>query len=194
MVKYPLLRSIHLLAGAGSVAFLLMYGISAVQMAHNSWFRMTPAVHEERIRLAPRIADARQLARELMDRGVIRGEIQQTAAAPFRFTVRVVRPGTVHDVSYDAASGIATVKTSIAGFMGMLNRLHHAAGLYHGYALLNAWGWAVAIVSVALLGLGVTGIWMWWLRRQDRAIGLVLLGANLGFSITVLAVIRSAGP
>jgi hypothetical protein len=194
MVKYSLLRSIHLLVGASSLAFLLVYAVSAVQMAHNSWFRMSPSVHEERIRLAPRIAEARQIARELMDRGVVRGEIQQTAMSPFRSTVRIVRPGTVHDVSYDATSGIAMVKTSIAGFMGMLNRLHHAAGLYHGYALLNAWGWAVAIVSVALLGLGVTGIWMWWLRRQDRMIGVVLLGANLVFSITVLALIRSAGP
>jgi hypothetical protein len=194
MIKYPLLRSIHLLVGASSLAFLLMYGISAVQMAHNSWFRMTPAVHEERIRLAPRIAGARQLARELMDRGVVRGEILQTATTPLRSTVRIVRPGTVHDVSYDAASGITMVKTSIAGFMGMLNRLHHAAGLYHGYALLNVWGWAVAIVSILLIALGVTGIWMWWLRRQDRMIGLVLLGANLVFSITVLVLIRSAGP
>ncbi len=194
MVKYPLLRSIHLFAGAGSAAFLLMYGLSAVQMAHNSWFRMRPSVHEDRIRLSPRIADARQLARELMDRGVVRGEIQQAATTPFRSTVRIVRPGIVHDVSYDAANGIATVKTSIAGFMGMLNRLHHAAGLYHGFPPLNAWGWAVAMVSVALIGLGVTGVWMWWLRRQDRIIGLVLLGANLAFSITVLALIRSAGP
>ncbi len=105
-----------------------------------------------------------------------------------------MRPGIVHDVSYDAANGIATVKTSIAGFMGMLNRLHHATGLYHGFPPLNAWGWAVAMVSVALIGLGVTGVWMWWLRRQDRIIGLVLLGANLAFSITVLALIRSAGP
>jgi hypothetical protein len=35
---------------------------------------------------------------------------------------------------------------------------------------------------------------MWWLRRQERTWGLVLLGANLAFSITVLLLMRSAGP
>jgi hypothetical protein len=194
MLDYRFLRSIHLLAGAGSAAFLLMYGFSAMQMAHSSWFPTSATVRERQIQLKPRLADARQIARELMERGVVRGEIQQAATAPARLAVRVARPGTIHDIRYDAASGIVTVRTSATGFMGMLNRLHHTAGLYHGYALLNAWGWAVAMVSVALLVLGVSGVWMWWLRRQERAIGLVLLGANLGFSITVLALIRSAGP
>jgi hypothetical protein len=163
-------------------------------MAHSSWFPTSSTVRERQIQLKPRLADARQIARELMERGVVQGEIQQAATAPGRLAVRVARPGTIHDIRYDSASGIVTVRTSITGFMGMLNRLHHTAGLYHGYALVNAWGWAVAMVSVTLIGLGVTGVWMWWLRRQDRIIGLVLIGANLAFSVTLLALIRSAGP
>jgi hypothetical protein len=76
----------------------------------------------------------------------------------------------------------------------MLNRLHHLAGLYYSYGPLNLWGMAVAVVSVALIGLGGTGLWMWWLRRQERTAGLVLLAANLIFSIVVLGVLRAAGP
>jgi len=184
----------HLLLGVGSAAFLLLYGLSAVQMAHNSWFRMKPGVREQQAALTPLILDARQLARTLMDRDLVRGDIQQTAATSSGLTLRVVRPGTVSDVAYDAATGIAVVKTSTAGFIGMLNRLHHSAGLYHSYALLNVWGWAVAGVSGLLIALGVTGLWMWWLRRQERTVGLILLAANAGFSITVLILIRSAGP
>lgn len=194
MPTYRTLRSIHLLIGVSSVAFLLLYGVSAVQMSHNSWFRMKPDAHQEHVALRPHINDARQVARALMDRGLVRGDLQQTATTPSGVTLRVVRPGTVSDVSYEAASGLGIIKTSTAGFIGMLNRLHHAAGLYHEYGLLNVWGWAVALISGLLILLGITGLWMWWLRRQERRLGLILLAANLVFSLTVLALIRSAGP
>jgi hypothetical protein len=78
--------------------------------------------------------------------------------------------------------------------MGMLNRLHHAAGLWPEHLPLRAWGLLVALVSLAILGLGTTGIWMWWLRREERKWGLVLIAANLTFSVFVLWTLRVAGP
>lgn len=33
---------------------------------------------------------------------------------------------------------------------------------------------------------------MWWLGRQERAWGLVLLAANLAFSLTILVLLRAA--
>jgi len=50
------------------------------------------------------------------------------------------------------------------------------------------------LVSLAILGLGVTGIWMWWLRKQERKWGLLLLAANLLYAITLLAMMRATGP
>ena len=194
MPIYRTLRSIHLLLGVGSAAFFLMYGVSAVQMAHNSWFRGKPVIREQRVTLASHVTDARRVAQALMDRDLVRGDLQQTAIVAGGLTLRVVRPGTVSDVSYDAANGVAIIKTSTAKFFGMLNRLHHAAGFYHEFRLLNVWGWAVALISGLLIALGITGLWMWWLRREERAVGLVLLAVNLCFSISVLALIRAAGP
>jgi uncharacterized iron-regulated membrane protein len=52
----------------------------------------------------------------------------------------------------------------------------------------------IGLVSAAVLLLGITGIWMWWLRKQERAWGLLLLAANLVFAVGVLLTIRSAGP
>ena len=72
----------------------------------------------------------------------------------------------------------------------MLNRLHHAGGLWPDYLPLRLWGVFVAIVSLGILGLGATGIWMWWLRRQERKWGLVLLTANVAFSVGILLMIR----
>jgi hypothetical protein len=191
---YRTLRTIHLLSGVFALPMLAMYGVSAVQMAHPTWFPMQPAVTQDEHALRAGLSDARRVARELMTRGVVRGdinEVRQTAAA---YTLRIVRPGTVHEIQYDRANGIAKVRTSMAGVMGMLNRLHHAAGLWHDWGPLNAWGLLVGLVSFATVCLGATGIWMWWLRRQERWTGLILVLANVAFSMTVLFLLRQAGP
>ena len=78
--------------------------------------------------------------------------------------------------------------------MVMLNRLHHAAGVAHDVTSLNVWGALVAMVSLALLLVGATGVWMWFLRRTERTVGLVLLAMNLAFAVTLIVLIRRAGP
>ena len=100
----------------------------------------------------------------------------------------------MHEVKYDRASGTAQVKTNVAGVMGMLNRLHHWAGFWHEPTSMKAWAFAVAIVSAVLLLMGVTGLYMWFTRRSERRIGLVLLGINVMFAVAIITLLRRAGP
>ena len=100
----------------------------------------------------------------------------------------------MHEVQYDRATGEVHVKTSRSGWLGVLNRLHHAAGFWHDSAWFTAWATLVAVVSLALLTLGVTGLWMWFARRQDRVAGTLLLLLNLAFALAVLTLARRAGP
>ena len=78
--------------------------------------------------------------------------------------------------------------------MGMLNRLHHAAGLWHEAASMRAWALVVAVVSGMLLILGATGVCLWFARRTERASGAVLLAINLVVVLALLAAMRTAGP
>jgi hypothetical protein len=189
---YKTLRTLHLLCGTLSLPFLVMYGISAVQMAHSTWFAMRPAVQERQVTV-PAGLDARALARHLMNAENLLGQLGEVSGTPAGLTLRIAVPGTVHEVSYDRAANSARIRTSVAGTLGMMNRLHHAAGLYPEHLPLKIWGAAVGLVSAALIGLGATGLWMWWLRRQDRAVGLVLLVANLLFSVALLIAMRAPG-
>ena len=194
MTVYRAIRNLHLMLASFSLPFLLMYGVSAVQMSHGSWFPMKPAVTERELTLTPGQRDGRAIARELMDREPsIRGELNtvQSAAA---VSLRIVLPGTVHDVQYDPASGATRLKTSVAGAVGMLNRLHHAAGLNHEPLSLKLWAIAVAVVSAALVLLGATGLYMWFTRRAERRTGFVLLGLNAAITIGLLTWMRIAGP
>ena len=192
---YTAIRNVHLVLASFSLPFLLMYGVSAVQMSHNSWFKLRPAVQERQLALPPGLADARAVARAIMDREMsVRGELTNVQAVASGVNLRIVLPGTVHEIQYVRASGAAKLKTSVAGAMGMLNRLHHAAGFWHEPASMKAWAAAVAAVSLSLLLVGATGIYMWFTRRPERRIGLMLLGANLAIAVVMLTWMRVAGP
>lgn len=192
---YSKIRIVHLLLASLSLPFLVMYGVSAVQMSHGAWFDMKPSVREQALALTAGQRDARAVAREVMERlPDARGELQNIQVTAKGATLRIVIPGTVHEVRYERATGRTQVKTSVGGVMVMLNRLHHAAGFGHELTSMNVWGGAVAVVSAALLLVGATGIWMWFLRRTERLTGLVLLAVNVAFALTLMILIRRAGP
>jgi hypothetical protein len=189
---YKWLRNTHLLLGLFAFMFLLMYGMSSVQMAHNRWFDLRPAVSETTVTLAAGTDSPRAVARELMDRHGLRGDLNQVRQTATGATFRIARPGTVYEVQYTAANGEARVKTNTAGFMGMLNRIHHIGGLWHEYALINVWGALVGVVSASLVVIGITGVYLWFKIHTERVIGLVLLAVSLGYSVTLMVLIRTA--
>ena len=192
---YKIIRNVHLLLASFSLPFLIMYGVSAVQMSHSTWFQAKPAVTERDLSIAPGQADARSVARDIMNRQPdLNGELSNVQPNDAGIALRIVVPGTVHEVRYDRLSGSVHIKTSIAGAMGMLNRLHHWAGFWHEPASMKAWATFVAVVSLGLLLLGASGIYMWFTRRSERRIGLALLAVNLIVAATVLGLMRASGP
>ncbi len=191
---YPTIRTVHRLLASLCLPFLLMYGVSAVQMSHGAWFTLTPAVRESVLSLPPDLADARAVARAATARANdVRGELTSVVIGD-EMTLRLVLPGTVHELRYRRQTGETRVKTSVSGAMGMLNRLHHAAGLWHEARSMRLWGVAVAVVSVALLLLGASGIWMWFVRRSEQRLGIVLLAMNVAIAVGLLVAMRLAGP
>lgn len=172
-----------------------MYGVSAVQMSHSTWFQMKPVVQERQLSLTMGQTDARAIAREIVNRErAVKGEVSNIQPNDAGVALRIIVPGTVHDVRYERASGVARIKTSVAGPMGMLNRLHHWAGFWHEPASMKVWAVAVAVVSAGLVLLGASGIYMWFTRRPERRRGIVLLAINVVFAMTLLTLLRISGP
>ncbi len=188
---YRWLRNTHLFTGLFSALFLLMYGVSSVQMSHNNWFDLRPSTTESTVSVQPS-TDARAIARELMDRHGATGEIQQVRQNGDRFAFRIVRPGTIYDVEGLRGAPEVKVKTNTARFLGMLNRLHHISGAWREYQVVNIWGVFLGVVSLGLLVLGVTGIYLWFKLNAERVVGAILLALSLGYSLTLMVLIRLA--
>lgn len=50
---------------------------------------------------------------------------------------------------------------------------------------------ALAIVSVFLISLGLTGVYLWFRLHNERTIGSILLAANLIVSLVLMVTLRS---
>ena len=187
---YTWMRNTHLLLGLSTLWFILMYAVSSVQMAHPRWFRAHPDVAETTYALPANLDGARPAARELMDGHGLRGELSDVRPGPQLVRFRIVRPGTVYEVAYTPASGEAKVRTNTAAFMGMLNRIHHVQGIWHEYGLINVWGAFVGVVSIALIGMALTGIYMWFKLHKERVTGGAILAASLVYGIGLMIAIR----
>ena len=188
---YRTIRNVHLMVGLACCLFLLTYGVSAVQMSHNDWFDTKPAVEETKLSIDPASATSpRALAAELMRNHGLRGDIQRANTDDEGYDVQIARPGTVVEIRYQPGASEADVKTSKANFMGMLNRIHHVNGLWHEDTLLNVWGVFVGLVSLSLLALGGTGVYLWFKIYDERLVGGLILLAGLGAGMGLLIAMR----
>jgi hypothetical protein len=187
---YRYIRTTHLILGLLSGPFLLMYAASAIQMAHRSWFPVQTTVRQESALVRSGCDNPRALAHELMQREGWRGELIGVSRTAQALTVRIASVGTTHDVACKDSAKKVDITTRTLGFVGVLNRMHHATGIWHSSSPMKVWAAAVALTCVALVGLAGSGLWLWLLRKGERRIGLILVGANLAFSLTVLALLR----
>lgn len=192
MTIYKLLRNTHLFLGIAAFLFLLMYGLSAVQMAHDSWFTLKPSVTESQIRIPDEIGDDPRAVAQYLRRAGFRGELGTVEATESGVRLQITRPGTVYQIGYTKSTRQARIRTSTATFMGVLNRIHHLAGTWHDYWPIDAWGVFVGLTSAVLIILGATGIYLWFKIHDERTIGIVLLAVNLGICVSLLTLVRTA--
>ncbi len=185
---HRLIRNSHLLLGLFSVLFLLMYAVSALQMAHG--IPVSSETHDASLTAPPGL-EPRPLAHWLMDHRGYDGELGEVKPTPNGSRFRITRAGGNVLVTYDRAGGQTTVHETSLGFLGMLNRLHHFHGLRHETFAGAAWGWELLLISVALIVMGLSGIYLWFKIYKERAAGTILLAANLVISLVLLWSLRA---
>ncbi len=184
---YKFLRHMHLIFGLLLFWVVMMYGLSAVQMAHT--IRIVPVVSESEVMSTPGL-DARRLAYELMEKNGISGEMGNVTPVSGGYQFLLNRAGGDTQIAYDRSTGRTGLRASDTGFWGVLNRLHHFHGLHNQTGVRNLWGWIVLFASLGLFALGGTGIFMWFRLYNERTIGLVLLSTNLIVSLGLLIAMR----
>jgi hypothetical protein len=189
---YKALRNTHLLTGLFFCLFVLVYGVSSIRFAHNSWVSIEPTRTETLLSADGNEATSpRALARELMDHHGLRGVLHDIRDTEEGFQFRIARIGTLHEVAYNRNKREVRVRTSAWKLMGILLQMHVRANMSTDYWLTNAWGWLAVLTCMALLTLGLTGIYLWFKIHSERFIGSLLLFASLGYGLTLIVLLRT---
>ena len=190
---YRWLRNTHLILGLFGFLYLLVFGVSSVRFSHRNWF---PVVTTTRLSKATIPADAatsaRSVARELIDKHGLSGELVGGRETPAGFSFQLVKSGIRHAVEYTKSTGEARITSRTPDFMSMLVNLHVEHGLWHEHPVREALGIFVGLVSAALVILALTGIYLWFKMHQERLVGIVLLAISLGYSLTAMILLGIA--
>lgn len=188
---YRSIRNLHLILGVFVSIPLIVYGVSAVQMAHPKWLPTSYSTARRSLELPPLVFnDARALSARLVESYGVRGELEESEVTADQIHLTMFRPGAVNEVNYTRHTGLTTIETRVNGIIAMMNRLHHLAGVTHEGFGFNVWGWLLGLVSIALIVIGISGIYLWFKLHSERVVGVILLTASLGFSLTLIVLLR----
>jgi hypothetical protein len=190
---YQILRNTHLLLGLALCSFVLLFGVSSIKFAHNDWFAAEPVVTHLTVAIDPADAETpRALARLLMEREGYRGGLNRIRDNDEGFSFNIGRMGTVHEVRYVHGSTKAQVEKRRWPLAALLTWMHATFGVDHEYPLHNLWGWLMLLTSIGLLGLGGSGIYLWFKIYRERLVGSILLFGNLAFGVLLVLLLYVA--
>lgn len=191
---YRLIRDLHLYFGLFISPFVLVFAISVFFLVH-AWLPwIAPATSTTRVvSTLPLPEDWQKLSgRPLIDalkptleKADVRGEVGfvRHMVKEEKLIIPVTIPGRETTVSISIASGEATIVTRETGLADALATLHKSPG-QHGpnirmnWFYMRAWRWMADATVYLILFISVSGIYLWYVLRAERAVGVILLFAG----------------
>jgi hypothetical protein len=194
---YRITRDLHLYFGLFISPFILVFAVSVFFLVH----RLSPTL------VAPKKSTISNLvlppnleslsARPLVDQLIpilkakgIEGEYQWVQHFPkdHRFVIPINVPGRNTTVTLDVNKGEASVEQRVTGLADALITLHfapgpHMPGIRKNWSYMLAWSWLADATIYLTLFITVSGVYLWYVLRSERRIGLLLLtgGASTFF-------------
>jgi hypothetical protein len=191
---YRLIRDLHLYLGLFSSPFVLVFAISVFFLVHSWRPRLASETSTTRVISAlPLPGDLQTLSgRPLIDalkptleKADVRGEVGfvRHLVKEDKLIIPVTVPGRETTVSISIASREATIVTRETGLADALVTLHKSPG-QHGPDIrmnwfpMRAWRWMADATVYLILFISVSGIYLWYVLRAERAVGIILLFAG----------------
>jgi hypothetical protein len=191
---YRLTRDLHLYIGLFISPFVLVFAVSVFFFVH-SWIP-TFAFPTARTRLVsslnlstnllqlsgrPLVDALKPILKEMNVPGEI-GFVQQSVKDQ-TLIIPVSIPGRATSVNIDSLRHEATIVTRETGLADALITLHkspggHGPDIRMNWFAMKAWRWFADATVYLTLFISVSGIYLWYMLRSERKVGLVLLFAG----------------
>jgi hypothetical protein len=191
---YRSTRDLHLYVGLFISPFVLLFAISVIFLVH-AWIpKFAPETANTRIVAALVLpTDLQKLSgRPLIDalkptleRMNVAGEIGfvQHRVNEEKLIIPVSIPGRLTTVTINLVSLEATLVTRETGLSDALITLHkspgpHGPGIRMNWFFMKAWRWFADATVYLILFVSVSGIYLWYMLRAERRVGLILFIAG----------------
>jgi len=191
---YRLIRDLHLYLGLFISPFVLVFAVSVIFIVHAWRPRIGSKTSTTRVVSAWPLPGGWQTlsGRPLIDalkpaleKAGVPGEVGfvQHLVTEQKLIIPVTIPGRETTVSISIATGEATIVTRETGLADALMTLHkspgeHAPSIRMNWFYMRAWRWMADATVYLVLFISVSGIYLWYVLRAERAVGLILLFAG----------------
>src|ERR1043166_8053511 len=191
---YWLVRDLHLYVGLFVSPFVLLFAISVFFLVHVWLPRLGSVTATTRIVSGlPLPGDLQTLSgRPLIDalkpaleKAGIRGEVGfvRHMVKEEKLIIPVTIPGRETTVTISLASREATIVTRETGLADALVTLHkapgpHGPGIRMNWFWMRVWRWMADATVYLFLFVSLSGIYLWYMVRAERQVGLFLLFAG----------------
>jgi hypothetical protein len=189
---FRLMRNTHLALGVAFFFVAMLFALSSVVIIYRPFFPGGPERTNRTVTLAPGL-EGRAVALELMRSHGAKGDLRDLKVAEGEIQFGIWRPGTHMNVKYSSASGVTTLDERRFNIYETLVQLHVNHGFWHDFLPANLWSLLSLGVSVGLLLLGASGIYLWYKHPQERTIGNILLALGFAIPLVALAITRLQG-
>ena len=196
---YPLVRALHLYFGLFISPFILIFSISVFVFNHpgiiNAFnpVKLLPDVHTKLDKIPIDTSDletAKAIARKLN----ITGEVDFISKNDSSFSFPVTKPGLRTNIKVNTRNDSVLITSKNEGLLRATSYLHampgqHNAKLRGNSAFMKAWRVIADGVVYFVLFLTVSGIFLWYILKAERVIGIYSLAFGVLFFIGVLLLI-----
>jgi hypothetical protein len=200
---YLCTRDLHLYIGLALSPLVLLFSVSVILLDHPSIplggsgiVRKASATVQipENMEHLEGMARAQALKRIMKQVGVV-GEIGYVyTPGQHRLVAPIFRPGSEMTLEVDLNTHVASVEERNTGVLAALIYLHkspgpHNANIRGNWFYTGAWRWMADAAVYLLFFISASGIYLWWVIKAERKIGLLLLGAGaLSFMGVIYAI------
>lgn len=190
---YRWTRDIHLYGGLFISPFLLLFAVSVFFLNHVKLVPGTETTREmfEGISIPESISQVQGAAAVTAARDILRqidldGEVGSArfARQNNRFLIQVLKPGLEASVDVEVGAGKVTVSKRRMGLTERLAYLHKMPGPHNvdirgNWLPTMVWRLFADVTVYLVLFLTFSGLYLWWVLRTERRIGLVMLSLGL---------------
>ena len=202
-----LLLNLHIYAGLLCFGYLIVFGVSSLNFNHP--FAFTRATGETKTwehpidltdlpRVTPEMTGDQRVAVKADANHAVRRalglfghqrpwrESWWDAKDPNHYHASLVRPGVDYEVDVQLDRKTAVVKETRTNAWRVMGALHGLHGEMPGSPFVSAWAWYTELCTFAVLFAGVSGVYLWTARKNERRIGLALLGGAGVLSVALM--------